>query len=359
MLTTALTNPPRDGKCGSNLQNIEGSMREIYVPDGYDISLESKYAEYQRTKNINIFTPEEAARTKILVNRDQSGAEALIVAYLTKHGLYRDLFLHGIKPHVYVALIVFTDIWQTELNKIHSGDLKPNAAEILSLPIVRLTSHPHWKTLDKLIRSSDSWSNDRRYYYISKQIVHASSYGMKAGMFQINTLEKSRGAVVISKKDAEKYLDIFHSTFPEIRQWHKEIERQLNDCRMLFNLQGFPRFFWSSTYKYPEALLKEAYAFIPQSTVACITRQAYIDLQKYIEETTKDWDLLNDNHDSFMSQVPLLDERDAATKMKEYIEPQLVGADGSIFNMRSECQTGFNWGKWDAVKNPYGLKEFV
>src|SRR3977135_515890 len=74
---------------GTNLQNIPHGMRKIYIPD----------------------------EGKILVQVDQSGAEALIVAYLCEPGLFRDLFLNGIKPHTYVAMHVFQKQIQHKINE--------------------------------------------------------------------------------------------------------------------------------------------------------------------------------------------------------------------------------------------------
>ena len=54
------------GIYGTNLQNWEKSLRKLIIPDdGYKF-----------------------------VQVDQSGAEALVVAYLCKHGNFRDLFLN-------------------------------------------------------------------------------------------------------------------------------------------------------------------------------------------------------------------------------------------------------------------------
>ena len=60
---------------GSNVQNITKSLRRFFIPD----------------------------EGKILVNVDQAGAEALIVAYLTKEGKYRKLFHHNVKPHSFIG----------------------------------------------------------------------------------------------------------------------------------------------------------------------------------------------------------------------------------------------------------------
>lgn len=661
MITVKLTSPPRDGKRGSNMQNWEKSVRKLFVSDGWntnDPATIEKLVHYLLTKDLSIFTEEERARIKIFVQVDQAGAEALIVAYLCRHGNFRDLFINNVKPHVYVGLQVFTQTWKDELANAGS-DIRPDIDLICKSPINTITSYPFWKQIDKLIKSSDNWPAERRYYYIAKQICHAcltpnhevltkngwvniahvnpldeiavwatdnlikfetplkwnsynfngevinfiqpeldqcvtpnhkmivhttggykdrtasdvvtykesrvptsgyysgnielnetdiklivaiqadgyltsnsnvrfrfkksrkkirllnlikdrnyefkqtfkpaegvveiyiynikhliewlspdkkfdnklfllngktldtlidelkywdgtfeesychkreayfskhienveiiktilhlrgkqgtlnknsgeiyllginsrqksrvnthkklnyigkvycpttstgyflvrrngkisitgnSNYGMAAGMFQLNTLEKSRGKIVISKKEAERYLDVYHSLFPEIHEWHRQLERQLTETRTLYNLFGYPRYFWFPSVNPDDVLLKKAYAFPAQSTVGTITNIAFTELQNHIEENKLKWDLLANTHDSYMTQVPIGEEDIAVTKMQEFINRELIApSDGTKFRMKSESVVGFNWSPHHSIKNPLGLIEY-
>ena len=309
------------GKWGTNLTNIEKSMRSLYWADD----------------------------GKILVQVDQSGAEALIVAWEAPLGKFRDLFLHGVKPHVFVAMQVFLDTWRLRCKDI---DLEL----FRSAPIAELKKLEGWKELDTLIKSSDNWSAQERYYYIAKMICHASNYGMKAAAFQLNVLEKSRGKISLTKQQAEKYLADYHCLFPEIHAWHRAIEQQLRAGSTLWNLQGFPRLF---TGPITDKSLKEAYAFVPQSTVGCITHLAITHMQRFIELERLDWDVLGNNHDSYLLQCPSGQEITCAKKMKELIEQELTSSRGEKFRMRSEAQVGRNWGPYKQGKNEEGLKEVL
>lgn len=359
MITVRITSPPRDGKRGSNMQNWERTVRKIFISDGWntqDAEEVEKLKDYQLRRDLSIFTEEQLSRIKILVSVDQSGAEALIVAYLTKHGNFRDLFLNGIKSHVYVALHVFADVWKREMENSGS-DIKCDIDLLCSLPINEITNYPFWKQVDKLIKSSDKWPNERRYYYIAKQICHSSNYGIQAGMFQLNTLEKSKGRIVLSLKECERYLSLYHSLFREIHEWHRDVERQLRETKILYNLFGYPRYFWFPTRDPSDTLLKEAYAFPAQSTVGTITNKAFTRLQGRIETMELDWDLLANTHDSYMAQVPIGQEEIASGIMQGYINQELVApSDGSRFNMKSEAKIGFNWSDFDEETNILGLK---
>jgi hypothetical protein len=80
-------------------------------------------------------------------------------------------------------------------------------------------------------------------------------------------------------------------------------------------------------------------------------------MQEYIEVTDFDWDLLQNNHDSFVVQSPESEAEMCQKIMKDLINIELDNGRGEKFRMKSEGQTGRNWGPWDEQKNPEGLKE--
>ena len=131
---------------GGNLQNIEKSVRKIYIPDP----------------------------GMIFVQVDQSGAEALIVAYCCIDGQYRQLFKNGIKPHSYLAMSLFKDVWPRKMleHGLISSAENFNINELIGTPIAQLNQHPHWKNLGNLIKHSDDWPLTERYYYLAKQTEH-------------------------------------------------------------------------------------------------------------------------------------------------------------------------------------------
>lgn len=312
------------GIYGGNLANIEKSMREIYVPD-------DNYG---------------------LVQTDQSGAEALIVAYLCEAGAFRQLFIHGVKPHVYVALHIFKSVWSKKMKEFPGFDVE----SIIKTPIQALKSSPYWRDLDLIIKDSDNWSLDQRYYYLAKQTCHSANYGITAPTFRMNILEKSGGKINISKEDSERFLLTYHSLFPEIQDWHRRLRRQVEQTKMLFNLFGEP--YSISSYIFLETHWKELFSWIPQSTVGQITNVAFSSMQSFIEEQKLHWDNLINGHDSIVSQAPLTELSDCGKKQKEFIEQEFESpVDGVRFRMRSETQIGLNWRPFKDKVNPSGLKE--
>lgn len=292
---------------GSNLQNVEAHMRRLYIPD----------------------------EGKVFIQPDQDGAEARIVAYLTKKGKYRELFDNDIKVHSFVALHMFTDKW-----KMENKDIDYNA--LVACPISLLKNHPHWNTFNKLAKHSDNWPSKRRFYYLAKQTSHSANYGIRGPTFQMNVLEKSGGQIALTKKEADYFLSFYRNLFPEIPQWNMDVARQVHNTKILYNLFGHPREFTGCETS--SSFDQEAYAFVPQSTVGELTHMAYRDIQLYIEKEKKDWDLLVNTHDGLLAQIPVEDEKEFSAKAEEAFGRELTSPSGEKFRMKIEIKSnGKNW----------------
>jgi len=107
----------------------------------------------------------------VLVQVDQSGAEALIVAYLAPAGRYRDLFIHKVSPHVYFGLFAFPEVWKAELGY--------DISYLYPMSIAQVKADPKWPEISKCIKASDNNPPARRYYYFQKQINHCVKAGYK------------------------------------------------------------------------------------------------------------------------------------------------------------------------------------
>ena len=92
-----------------------------------------------------------------------------------------------------------------------------------------------------------------------------------------------------------------------------------------------------------DELFREAYAFVPQSTVAEITHMAFRDLQQQIELEHRDWHLLNNEHDSYLVEFKPEERAIAMAAMKHHIERELISPEGIKFKMQSEAYVGLNW----------------
>jgi DNA polymerase I-like protein with 3'-5' exonuclease and polymerase domains len=318
-LSSSKVTYPRGTSYGTNLQNSKKNLTRIYIPD----------------------------EGKILVNVDQSGAEALVVAYEADDGNFRRLFQNGIKSHVFVALHVFADVWQ----RMHP-DAK--VSELLAASPKGLREHPDFEKVEESIKASDNNPPSSRYYHIAKMACHALNYGMKPRTFQQNTLEKSEGEIVLTFQEATRIYDIYHDLFPEIKKWHARVIDELRKTRTLRNLFGFPRKF---THRWSDDLIRQSLAFTPQSTVGTITNLVYVQMQQHIEDAGLDWDMLNNKHDSVLVQCPIDDSVKVKEKVQEYMNIDLISTTGEAFQMQSGAERGFNWYP-AGENNPRGMEGF-
>jgi len=343
---------------GSNLQNIEGSIREVYIPDGFKPALSEKCIYWLKTSDTDVFTEEELVSLRCFAQTDQAGAEALIVAYDSEPADYRQLFIHGVKPHVYAALKLFPDVWFKKSQQENLIIPEQSVKELYNTPIASLKDNPYWKDLDYLIKLSDNWPLSERYYYFAKQTVHSFSYGIEWHTFIMNVLEKSGGKIVISPDEGKRFLSTIRSLFPEVPRRCERIFKQVKHTGIIYNMFGHPFVIWPNGEPPATNLtdFKRFYAWGPQSTVGEITRTAYSNLYEYIEQNNKPWDILADTHDSYLTQGPLVCTKERIAKMTEFMAIEFTSPiDGAKFRMKSESAIGFNWAKRKKGKNDLGL----
>lgn len=279
------------------------------------------------------------------VQPDQSGAEALIVAHLAPPGNYRKLFAYKVKPHTFLALHLFYEQYPQWFEGTPGA-----AAFVNDKDPEKFTSIAGWPEVNR--RIADTYAP----YYIGKRTAHARSYKMGWKTFQDAVLRDSEGAMVLSAKDAKRFLGMFDELFPEIIQWQNEVIFNARRDRELCNLFGYPRRF-EQTFNH--SYEREIVSWIPQSTVGCLTTEAILLLDEFIKKEKKPWNILNQKHDSLLLEVPDADIAEAARRSVEAIRSfELTGRDGVKFRMKSEVQVGKNWGKYHEKYNPEGMKEY-
>ena len=122
----------------------------------------------------------------------------------------------------------------------------------------------------------------------AKVFVHATNYAATA-----HTLAKAIGITV---HEAERLLERYFGERPEVKQWHEAIGIQLQTQRYVENIFGYRRFYFDRI----EDLLKEALAWIPQSTVAIAVNIGV----KQVERELPWAEYLLQVHDSAVFQFP-------------------------------------------------------
>lgn len=122
----------------------------------------------------------------------------------------------------------------------------------------------------------------------AKQGVHAANYGATAPVIAI--------ALGITIREAENFMERYFAERPEVLAWHEKIENDLQTKRYVENIFGYRRFYFDRI----DNLLKEALAWIPQSTVAISVNIGI----KQVERNLPWAQFLLQVHDSAVHQFP-------------------------------------------------------
>lgn len=285
----------------------------------------------------------------VFVQADQSGAEALYVAYASRPGAYRQLFLNDIKPHEYLALHLF-------------GPTKPNWFRELPLPATaylnatdpsELAHLDGWKLLSKIIRASDA--DVDKPYYVGKRTAHGASYKMGPFTFQLAVLKDTHGAMVLTFSQCKTFLNMFSTLFPEVVEWQQEVVLEAKTNRVLYNGFGFPRHCGRT---FTDGYERELISWKPQSTIGCITTNGILKIRTLIKDKNLAWSMLNNKHDSMLHEVPEKDADFCARESVAAMAVNLCGRDGVRYTMKSEVQIGKNWGRYHPTLNPNGMKDY-
>lgn len=156
---------------------------------------------------------------------------------------------------------------------------------------------------------------------LGKKTGHGANYMMKAGTFienVFNDMDK-----VLTKKEGEIILESYFQEFPEIRERHSNIRRELYNKRKLKAPTGWERYFYGRP---DDNTLREAVAWAPQHTIPYIINKMLLHLCEQRAQGKLKFHLIYQGHDALC----------------------LLGKDDWIADVADEClalkkwQTGFD-----------------
>lgn len=130
-------------------------------------------------------------------------------------------------------------------------------------------------------------------------------WGKKANHSLNYDLSPRAFSLIFEMPEAEaKFIwERYHTVYPGIRQqYHRWVRESLSRDRTLINPFGRRRLFLD---RWGDDLFKEAYAFIPQSTVADLINEWGLLYVYNNQEIFRDIEILNQVHDSLELQVPI------------------------------------------------------
>ena len=278
----------------------DGRMRTSYniagTRTGRLSSRETIYGTGLNIQNVppglarSLFVPESGAT---FIQGDLSQAEARVVAYLAEDERLIRVFAEG-------------------------GDI-------------------HRKNASIIFNKSEEMVTDTERQ-LAKKIVHASNYGM--GPRRFREVVREEVDVEISEAEARRLLSLYFSQFHGIPRWHMNVQAQIRKNRTLVTPYGRKRMFFGYV---GDDLFKEAYAFIPQSTVSDHLNHSLLGLyERFGQEPGRGARVAAQIHDALIVECPDAKVGDTIDVMKYFMERPIIIA-GRECMIPADFKVGKSW----------------
>lgn len=163
----------------------------------------------------------------------------------------------------------------------------------------------------------------------------------------------------IPEPEGKFIVDRYHQSYPGVRQgYHSQVRSMLSRDRTVTNLLRRRRLFLD---RWGDSLFKDAYAQIPQSSVADIINERGLEYIWYNNSMFQELELLIQVHDSIVFQLPLAlpwhEHARMLRAIKLSLETQLEWR-GRVFVIPVDLEMSIgNMGKYHPKKNPAGLQK--
>lgn len=287
---------------GTNLQNISGKLKDIFVADDtmvmVDIDLEQGDSRGVGAIAWNWFV-------------ESHGEEWA--------GKYLDACESG-DLHTTVTRMAWSDLaWP--------ADLDPKACR---------------KVAEQLAY------RDKTFRDLSKNLGHGSNY-----LGQPNTMAQHAKLPVSTIADFQRS---YFSAFQCITAWQQETIRQLRETRQLITPFGRRRYFWNDPNAVPTH--NAAIAYSPQSTTGEFINRGAIKLQHHRDRLRLPIRFLLQVHDSLVLTMRRRHLQELLPVVLEQLRVVLPLAKGREFTIPHGVKVGWNYGM-SSVDNPYGLRKWT
>ena len=272
----------------------------------------------------------------LLANFDLSQAESWVVAYLAREERMQDALANG---------------------DIHT-ETAGNALFFADVECEHFANPRLWHKVGSSATCSKCNNTiTEAMRYTGKRLNHASSYGMSPYQFAavVNKESDKPPYVTISYEQAKRYSESWHRYY-SVKPWWEEIKNQLNINRTLVTPYGRKRTFFAN---WGDELFKEAYAFIPQSTVADHFNGAtqpelgikggLLEVYRQLQCKDKILTILNQSHDSCLVTFRSEYRDDIISRVIPLLRRPIVIRDKQ-FTIPVDCEVGERWGELEKVK---------
>lgn len=263
-------------------------------------------------------------KKSLLLEIDKEQAEWVVVAYLAKDSRMLEVVQTPLDAHATTGHLISRvpfDVIKREA-KILGHETDPAKIEEVRKELFpEILSAEGFVPRNMVIRQMGKKSN------------HALNYDMSDRRFSLEN--------EVPERDSKKITRGYYNGYPGIKQnFHGGVQRQLGVDRTLTNCFNRKRRFLGP---WGPDLWKEAYSFIPQSTVVDVVNRALESVYLYEQ---KSLDLRIHNHDSLVLQAWYETSEDLyeiCTRVCEYLTPTLH-YNNFDFTIRNEVKAGKQWG---------------
>lgn len=221
------------------------------------------------------------------------------------------------------------------LDLCESGDLHTR---------VSMMARPHlpWTTdmkANRTIADQKFYRNDS-YRDLDKKLGHGTNF-----LGGITTMAKHAKVPPI---EVRTFQQNYFNALPCIPAYHQSVRDELKETSSLTTLFGRRRFFFGRWKD--ESTIREAVAYRPQSMTADEIDIAMLNIWRAGRVQ-----LLLQVHDSLLVQYHEKDEAIIVPWLIKMLRVPLILVAGREFAVPAEAKIGWNWGEFDAEKNPDGL----
>lgn len=263
----------------------------------------------------------------LLLEFDKSGAEWVVVAYLSGDARMIDVVESGKSPHVVTGAIMSRA--PEELVKKEDKIIEKNTdPDVISA--LRRQHMPELFDMNLFLPRTMSIRQ------CGKKSNHGLNYDEQYRTFALtNEIEEWEAKIIVAKYREEVY--------PGIPLWHEAIRDELKDGRTLIDLLGNRV---TLLDEWGGDLFRQAYSYKPQSTVVGCVNEAMRLMYSDRSPAFLKADLLTQTHDSVTLQYPLDFEQMAYFAMifgLGYMSPELT-CNSRTFKIKTDLKVGLNWG---------------
>jgi len=280
MLSTFIEMPLGEDKRVRTTYSIGGTLSGRLASHAYIDGTGGNLQNIPKEPIRKLLVPDD---NKVFIGADLSQAEARVVAYLAEELSQIAAFESGEDIHIWNAASIF----QKDKEDVTPGER-----------------------------------------YIAKRLVHAANYGISPRGFA--------AVVGCSISDAKDALKRYYTAFPAIKIWHLSIQNELKRSRILKTPLGRKRMFFD---RMGPILLRQAYSYIPQSTVADVVNRAMVRLYWSLPEGTR---VVLNVHDALVCECDESQVEDVKRYMTNAFNCPIT-IHGRTFVIPSEFKVGKSW----------------